>query len=171
MTDFLTINECKYLYLDRYSELGGNDLLLIIEEGGVFQPPKPIEVVEGVTWDMSPVETVPSSRRFIVYFPRYLAYSVLNESYDCGKGKDEVFEGGIAAIFKKSYYLDYICENSFVAQLSENPVHYGLYCADHCMDVITEEPPMVSESRVGDPMEYALEAFGKEHGRYLHYSI
>ena len=47
-----------------------------------------------------------------IYFPYYVAYSVINESYDYYK-LDETFTGNSLRIYEKSKFLDYLKSETF----------------------------------------------------------
>lgn len=86
-------------------------------------------------------ETLPILR---LEFDWYIAYSVTNESFSV-MDDSEVFEGKVFSIYSKSYYLDFIKNNTIADDMHPGPFkHYGINALNHVINVISTEPPNVS---------------------------
>jgi hypothetical protein len=84
------------------------------------------------------------SETFEVLFPRYFTYMVSDEL--CFPPDDnEIFEGSSFRHFQKSRFLDFIERSTYSDDVRPSPLfHYGIYCQNDIVDIITAEPPQIS---------------------------
>ena len=131
------MDRCAYLDLVKISE-SNNSLRLIVAELSVSDQimPSPPSV-EGA----HPVEHTRRDHLFEVFWPRYVAYNVFNESYTSWDPLQE-FQGKRFRQYQKSRYLDFVRTEQNVGFLA--PKHWGVMCANHIIDVVSEEEPIVA---------------------------
>lgn len=93
---------------------------------------------------MRSVEIVHDMKRiWEIHFDSYALFMERDESYTT-YDYDEVRKGKTLIIFEKSKFLDDISRYGFADAMFPNAlVHYGVYCEDHIIDVITNERPSV----------------------------
>ena len=87
--------------------------------------------------------TTDSSRVYQVYFPSYIAYSVLNESYTSADEYEE-FEGKNYRVYSKSRFIDYVTQGTFAtADYPGQFKHYGFVCLNHIIEVASQDEPTI----------------------------
>lgn len=87
-----------------------------------------------------------NSEIFKVTFARYIAYSVINESYESLGGTE--FVGEKIRTYSKSNFLDYIKVDTFAT--SEYPgvfKHYAFITLRHIINVISTDEPTIEKIR------------------------
>lgn len=90
------------------------------------------------------VATTEQSRVFEVVWSRYVAYSVLNESY-ASVDISEQYEGHRFRVYSQSHFIDYVSRASFATAQYPGPTeHYAVVCENHVVDVISVAAPIVS---------------------------
>lgn len=145
------INACKWLFLQEIGEPADNELSLKIVEGQSGGAPDPLdspadEVLGELVRTASPIVPVSGCKIFELYWPSYIAYSVRDESYCSGDKYDE-FNGGLFKQYTRSHYLDFVASATFADAGYPGPfVHYGIFCQNHVIDVVSMEPPIVTIS-------------------------
>lgn len=86
-----------------------------------------------------------------ITFSDYIMHMVRNESYAI-VGPDETFDGKYFVIFKKSKLLECtnnLIENDLVKSFNKkNYKHYGMFCENHIIDVISCNEPQVRKINV-----------------------
>jgi hypothetical protein len=121
---------------------------LIVQEGRATGALEDIEVAGTVIKDSQPVLPYVDSIWEIV-FQRYVAYSVRNESY-VSLDADEVWEGHLFRTYSKSKFLDYVRVSTFACDEYPGKLcHNELVCADHIIDVVTVQPPVIQRIETG----------------------
>ena len=83
--------------------------------------------------------------KYRIYFDTYIAYSVVNESYDNGNG-NEKFEGEKIRVYSQSNFLEYVKKDTFATE--EYPgefKHYGFISLNHIVNVASEEQPEITK--------------------------
>lgn len=87
-------------------------------------------------------------RIYDIVFDRYIMYQVRNESYSSWDNY-EIRKGKYFIVFEQSRLLDYLstatdcrilCDGSFYPDRWN---HYGIYCQNHIIDIVTAVPPEV----------------------------
>ena len=94
-------------------------------------------LIKLVTW---------TGMKFEIRFPSYIMFLTRNESYTAFDG-DEVRQGTYLTIFSKSHLIDFYDEVIIHTEDNSWPgleTHYGVYTADHIIDVITNEEPIIT---------------------------
>ncbi|MCM1328685.1 MAG: hypothetical protein NC253_04515 [Ruminococcus sp.] len=82
-----------------------------------------------------------------IIFERYIIYQCRNESYTAYDSR-EISKGKYLIIFEKSELLNYYKDVIFDFDGEENKKnrkHYGIYTENHIIDVISNEPPVISK--------------------------
>jgi len=80
-----------------------------------------------------------------VFFPYYIAYSVVNESYD-DNGLSEIYKGKSLRIYEKSNFLDYLkCETFATDEYPGKFIHYQIVTLNHIINVASQEEPVIEK--------------------------
>lgn len=151
MRDTDEIDACAYLFLEEIGEPNDNELRLKIVEaksGGVPGPvdDEPDEALREMLRTASRIAHGPGCRIFELSWPSYVAYSIRNESY-CSADAYEEFDGRLFVRYARSRYLDFLANATFADSSYPGPfVHYGVFCLNHIIDVVSLEPPAVNLS-------------------------
>ena len=144
MKHFDSINAHRYIYLGEINEPEDNSLRFTIEEAGVSDEEKTLEICGTELSGLRSIEVTDKSCIYEVIFDDYVAYSVRNESYAL-PSDHEVFEGRLFCTFTKSHYLDYISKATFASDDYPGPYkHYSFNCLNHIVDVVSTDPPAIT---------------------------
>jgi hypothetical protein len=93
---------------------------------------------------MSDPITFTESETFEIHFRRYFAYLVRDES-GFPPEKGALFDGAQFRRYKKSSFLDFVTKASFSEDIRPDPLyHYGIYCLNDLVDVISSAPPEIN---------------------------
>lgn len=87
------------------------------------------------------------SRVYEIKFETYIIYQCRNESYTCSDDSEK-FIGKYLIIFENSKFLDYYENVIFDFDTDETKAkrkHYGIYTENHIIDVISNEPPIITK--------------------------
>ncbi|MCH8862045.1 MAG: hypothetical protein IID51_06000 [Proteobacteria bacterium] len=150
MDHFDDLSGHLYLYLANISEPKDNALILVIEEARADGPEIDDELPEGSPVKAREIETTAGCSKYKVYFENYIAYAVVDESY-AQSGKDEIYEGGLARIYRKSYFLDFVSKTTFASSDYPGPFkHYAFICLNHCINVVSCNAPKIKHSVIDE---------------------
>ncbi|MFY9632562.1 MAG: hypothetical protein WAJ94_13240 [Candidatus Cybelea sp.] len=140
------MDRCPYLDLVNISE-HNNSLRLIVAELSVSDRimPSPPSPVEGA----HPVEHTRRDHLFEVFWPRYVAYNVFNESYAAWDPSQE-FQGKRFREYQTSRYLDFVRTEQNVGFSAPMYKHWGIMCENHIIDVVSEVEPNVARYGKGN---------------------
>lgn len=89
-----------------------------------------------------------------ITFEGYILYQTRNESF-CSWDDYEVSEGKNFIVFSKSRMLDYLSQITDCQQLEDGTFypgewkHYGIYCQNHIIDIISSYEPIIEKLRFG----------------------
>jgi len=137
------IDSCKYLFLAAILEPEANSLRLLIDEGIVSSQEETLQIGGVSLPGARSIDVTPASRRFDVYWPSYISYSIRNESF-CSEDKDEEWTGSHFRVYSRSKFLDFVSSGTFATSDYPGPYqHYELICSDHIIDVASQDPPIV----------------------------
>jgi hypothetical protein len=128
------------LAIDRPSE---RELRVVVRVAAGYKPPEPPLGRSG--WDVLsyPNIYIPSAC-YEIYFPSYIMYCVTDESYHAPDNQAES-EGAQFSRYSKSKFLE-VSETLCYGQ-DIHPgqrFHYGIYCLDTCIDLISSESPSIA---------------------------
>lgn len=146
------IDACSWLFLEEIGEPTDNALRLTITEARSGGAPGPVggevnEALREILRTASRIEHGPGCKIFELYWPSYVAYSIRNESY-CSADEYEQFDGRLFVTYARSRYLDFLKNATFADSSFPGPfVHYGVFCLNHIIDVVSVDPPTVTVSR------------------------
>jgi hypothetical protein len=83
--------------------------------------------------------------KYKIYFDTYIAYSVVNESYDYDNG-NEKFEGEKIRIYSKSNFLEYVKNDTCASEDYPGEFkHYAFISLNHIINVAAEEGPKITK--------------------------
>lgn len=135
------LDRCKYLFLAGVSEPEENSLRLLVQEGLRAGEPETWHIGSGSIHGIVPIDVTADSRTFELYWPSYISYTVRNESF-CMWDKEEAWEGSSFRIYTRSKFLDFVANATFATSVYPGPFrHYSVLCADHIIDIASQEPP------------------------------
>ena len=93
------------------------------------------------------VEIVPDENKmYEIRFETYIIYQCRNESYAMSD-PDEIIKGNHLVICERSLLLDYYKNAVFDKDCDfqkANRKHYGIYAENHTIDVISNDPPIIT---------------------------
>lgn len=138
------IDDCKYIFMRALSEPEDNYLRLIIEEAKLGESIEDIKIGDtSVITGVSAIESNGSCILFEIIWPKYVAYSVRNESF-VSFDKTEEYEGRLFCLYSKSHFLEYIQKSTFACEEYPGPLkHWGINCLDHIIDVVSHTEPEI----------------------------
>lgn len=120
-------------------------LEIAIVEGIRAEKPSRIEIGNTYLGEGYRIEITNTSRYFLVIFEDVLACQMTNKSY-ARRDDYEIRSQGVVTRYERSRYMDYIRESTWIDKLSGNEhYHTGLILADHIIDVIACEEPIINE--------------------------
>lgn len=143
------IDTCDNLFLEEIGEPADNALRLKLVEARPGGAPGPVDaepdaVLRELLRTSTRIEHGPGCKIIELYWPSYVAYSVRNESY-CVPDEYETFDGRLFLRYTRSRYLDFVASATFADAGYPGPfVHYGIFCLNHIIDVVSVTPPTVN---------------------------
>lgn len=146
-----SIDSCKYLYLASISEPEEGGLRLLVHEARAGRPidatvleAEQLPALKAILAQSTAIEHGPGCKVFQIYWARYIAYAVENESYALGQpdGSDSV--GRLFKEYAKSAYLEYLARVSFACpDYPGTYKHWAVLCLDHIVNVASTEEPII----------------------------
>ena len=137
------LDACEYLFLSEIEELDNNGLRLVVAEGRRAGKSRPIRVGDAVIPGGTRIDVTDESAAFEVVWNKYVAYSVMNESF-AAVDEQERFTGNRIRLYTKSRFMDYVARASFACDEYPGPTqHIALVCENHIVDVIAAMRPAV----------------------------
>jgi len=145
MIHFRQIDTSHTLFLQDIREETVNSLSLEVMQAGPVGEPHDLKLARGTIEGVTRINSTSKSGAYKVVFDSYVCYKVLNESYSSPSHPHEVFTGNLFRIYTKSDYLDQISIDTCACDGYPGPLrHYCLICADHIIDVVTDQPPEIT---------------------------
>ena len=145
------VDQCRYLNLRELSEPEDNCLRLVVEEMHVGDEAEELVVGESSFGLARKIEHTEACRVFELYWDKYVAYSVLNESYALADDS-EVFTGHRVRLYSKSKFLEYIASETWADDQHPGPSkHTAIVCESHIVNVISVAEPQVRLLKPGQP--------------------
>ena len=137
------LDACEYLFLSQIEELDNNGLRLVVAEGRRAGESEPIQVGGAVIPGGTRIDVTDVSAAFEVVWNKYVAYSVMNESF-AAVDEQERFTGNRIRLYSKSRFIDYVARASFACDEYPGPTqHIAVVCKNHIIDVIAAMRPVV----------------------------
>jgi hypothetical protein len=134
------MDRCGYLLFQSASEPSEHALRLLIGEAKPGE--EKYDVAVGST--VFPSRTIQhraDCRLFEVRWMRCTTYMIRDEAYVAPDAYDQ-FNGRRFVLFSKSRLLD-LTKASSIAELIGPVRHWGIYCLNHVIDVVSNEDPIV----------------------------
>jgi hypothetical protein len=142
------LNACRYLFLAEIEELDNNGLRLLVREGLPVGAPEPLLVGNTTILGDTRISVTDRSEAFELVWKRYVAYSVINESF-AAVDEEERYTGNRFRLYSKSHFIDYVSRSSFACNEFPGPTqHIAVVCENHIVDVIAEMTPVVQRLRL-----------------------
>jgi len=139
------LNKYKYIYFGNITEPEENELAFTVYEAVVSEQEKDIVFGEATIEGTKEIITTKNSKSYQIYFPSYIAYSVINESYTSAD-EYEQFEGSNYRVYSKSRFLDYVSQDTIATSDYPGPFkHYGFVCLNHIIDIASQDEPIIEE--------------------------
>jgi len=120
----------------------GKQTLVVVVRHAVSNPPPEI-LGKHVRDIMSAPIVYAESETFEISFPRYVTFMV-NDEACFPPHYDDVFEGTSFRRYQKSQLLDFVKKSAFSHVQTHPLFHYGIYCLNDLVDVVTPKPPEIS---------------------------
>jgi len=137
------LNACEYLFLSEIEELDHNGLRLVVTEGRRAGESGPIQVGDAVIPGGTRIDVTDESAAFEIIWNKYVAYSVMNESF-AAVDEEEQYTGNRVRLYSKSHFKDYVARASFACDEYPGPTqHVEVVCENHSIDVIAATAPIV----------------------------
>ena len=144
MTNYERINSERNIFLIKIFEPEQNTLQFELSIGIVGELKKSNKIL-GI--DIGPTHQILHNANSEVYkitFDKYIAYSVINESYESLGGKE--YTGDKIRIYKKSNFLEYIEADTFASSVyPEELKHYAFISLNHIVNVISNVEPKIEK--------------------------
>jgi hypothetical protein len=122
-----------------------DDLRIIVAEGFKSDDPEDLVIAGTNLGPAYSVDVSSESRRFVVRFPRNVAWQVIVESFT-SRDDYESGDDGFLQTLDRSRYLDHVHEHHGWFRETVGPAnHYRLCMVDEVIDVIAFDAPMIEE--------------------------
>lgn len=132
------INNSKWVFLESCFVHENSELELIFKIGK-----ESINREQTITGKALPIIHNPTSPRYRVIFKQFIAYSILDESYDNINNKDELNIDGFR-VFKKSNFLNYVRTDTISHQIVDKEIlHYFFYTQNQLINVAATKKPEI----------------------------
>jgi hypothetical protein len=83
--------------------------------------------------------------KYKIYFDTYIAYSVVNESYD-NANENQRFEGDKIRIYSESSFLEYLKKDTIATkEYPGNFKHYAFISINHIINVVSIDEPRITK--------------------------
>ncbi len=144
--DFIDqINTHKYLYLDKLVERNDLELEVWINEARVSQSER--DILQNAS-AYGAIVTDEFCKRYKILFDNYIAFSVVNESFE-NPSDDQEFIGNLFRTYSKSGFLDYVLTSVTVGHAEEvfdsEIQHFEVNCLNHIINIATCKLPLIEE--------------------------
>jgi hypothetical protein len=138
-----SLNACKHLFLSEIEELDNNGLRLLVREGRPVGAPEPLIVGDATISGGTRIDVTEDSESFELVWKRYVACSVMNESFAV-VDDEERYTGNRFRLYSKSHFIDYFSHSSFACDEFPGPTHHvAVVCENHIIGVIAAMTPVV----------------------------
>lgn len=144
MGNYERLDGGKYIFITNIFEPQENELALELSTGIVGDLEKSHKILGVEIGPSREIYHNKNSDRFRVNFESYIAYSVINESYESLGGSDYI--GKNIRIYNKSNFLDYIKADTFAT--SDYPgefKHYAFLSLRHIVNVVSTVEPNIQK--------------------------
>ena len=144
MTNYERINNERNIFLTKIFEPEENSLEFELTMGIVGELEKNHKILGVDNGPSRPVYHNENSEIFKITFDQYIAYSVINESYESLGGTDYV--GKKIRTYKTSNFLDYVKADTFAS--SDYPgefKHYTFISLNHIVNVVSTVDPKIEK--------------------------
>lgn len=144
MNNYDRINTAQHLFLTKIFEPEENTLEFELTMGIVEESEKNL-LIQGVDLGLySPISYNESSDVFKVVFDSYIAYSVINESYE-NIGETECI-GKKIRIYTESNFLDYVKADTFATDdYPREFKHYMFITLNHIVNIVSTVEPKIEK--------------------------
>jgi hypothetical protein len=145
------IRACEYLFLHSVSEPPEGGVQIVVHEAktgagtssGVLAA-EPLPELRKILAQSSSIVHSAACKVFTITWPKYIGYSMENESYALPEPTTSKKEGRLFVEYSESVYLQYIARSSFASTDYPGPFkHWAVYCLDHVFNVASTEQPLV----------------------------
>ena len=144
MTNYERINSERNIFLTKIFEPEENSLEFELTIGLVDELEKNNEILGVDIGSSRPIYHNKKSEIFKVIFDQYIAYSVINESYESLRGTEYV--GEKIRTYKKSNFLDYVKADTCASlDYPGEFKHYAFISLNHIVNVVSTVEPRIEK--------------------------
>ena len=144
MSYYDRINSERNIFLTKIFEPEENSLEFELTMGIVGKLEKSHKILGVDIGPSQPVYHNENSEIFKIIFERYIAYSVINESYESLGGTEYI--GEKIRTYNKSNFLDYVKADTFAsADYPGEFKHYAFISLNHIVNVISTVEPKIEK--------------------------
>lgn len=144
------IEACDFLTLRELNEMPGNKLVLVLDEMLASGPEAPITIGDNVLHGSRPLGVVPESRAFELRWERYIAHSVINESFCMLDDEQSTVSGRLVRIHTRSHFLTYVTAVTWGSEDYPGPLtHVEVLCSDQIINVAAVGLPAIRQLPAG----------------------
>ncbi|MDC1205475.1 hypothetical protein N8083_01350 [Candidatus Pacebacteria bacterium] len=138
------VNKHEYLFLEEIGEPEENVLRLVVSSGDVGTE-KTMTIGEHTIEGARPI--TPSDECYEIVFDSYIAYFILNESYDTSyEGlEDEKWDGKNFRVTPHSKFIEHLETSSISKDWLGDYKHYKIYCQSHVINVVSADEPTIKQ--------------------------
>ena len=150
-SNIAAIRTCEYLFLHSVSEPEEGGVQIVVHEattGGRVSSEvleaEPLPELRKILAGSRSIVHSAECKVFTITWPKYIGYSMENESYALPEPSTSKKEGRLFVEYTESVYLQYIASSSFASAEYPGPFkHWAVYCLDHVFNVASTEQPVV----------------------------
>jgi len=139
MTDREKINNCQNLFVTTIYEPAQNQLSIEVALGQVSQKEEDFYVGDK-NLSGNPIFFDDSSEKYRIYFEHYIAYFVVNESYEIPETGD--YSGDRIREYQQSLFIDFCKQQTFGFDIFEESAikHFMVVTQNHIVNILTSSP-------------------------------
>ena len=121
-----------------------DELRVIVAEGFVGDQTEELRIGDHTIRDLRPIDVSDKSRLFVVRFPHFVAWQVVDESFTSFDDYEQRDDTGTLQSLSRSKYLDYVKNNHGWFEDTNGPAkHYRVWTENEVIDVVACKPPSV----------------------------
>ena len=138
------IDAASYIMIENIKDSGGNDFEFELLLGRVSTHEEYVQIGESKIGPAKQIIFDELSPAFRITFARYIAFSVIDESY--GDGDDFAYSGINIRKYTESFFLQYVRQDTFATDNYPGKfIHYRFLSENHIINVASTEEPIIEK--------------------------